>query len=89
MNQFYAKHINNGLIKRTKYGKKKNLTKISLSVGEFHKVCYQTMLLKYAYHRILLCLLGKHDCKNHRREAFLSENNDVMTERDYAEELKS
>ena len=50
--------INNGLIKRPVYGKKKHLTKKSIS--EFHMVHYQTMLKKYIYHRMLLCLLGKH-----------------------------
>ena len=58
-------------------------------IGKFHEVHYQPMLKKCAYHRILLCLLGKHECKNLRKEAFLDENNDGMTERDYDEALKA
>ena len=45
--------------------------------------------MKYAYNRMLLCLLGKHEYKNIIREDFLAEKNDVMTERDYAEALKA
>ena len=58
-------------------------------IGEFHKVHYQPILKKYAYHRILLCLLGKHECKNIRIEVFLADNNSMMTERDYAESFKA
>ena len=81
--------INNGLIKRPTYGKKNNLTKISCSIGEFNKLHYQPILKKFAYHRMLLCLLGKHECKNIRREDFLADNNDVMKKRDYSESLKA
>ena len=38
---------------------------------------------------MLLCLLGKHEQIFHRREAFLEDKNDVITERDYAEALKA
>ena len=62
--------INNILIKRTTYGNKKHLTKISCSIGEFHKVHYQKMLKNYEYHRMLLCLLGKHECIVFRNEYF-------------------
>ena len=41
------------------------------------------MLNKYAYHGMLLCLLGKNERKYLRREAFLDNNNAVTTERDY------
>ena len=51
----------NGLMKRPTYGKKKRHTKISCSIGKFHKVNYQPMLKNYKYHRMLLCLLGKHE----------------------------
>ena len=37
---------------------------------------------------MLLCLLGKHECKSIRREAFLEENNYVMIECDSDEALK-
>ena len=47
------------------------------------------MLNNYAYHRMLLCLIGKQECKNIRNEDFLEDMNDVMTERDYAEALKA
>ena len=57
-------------------------------MGEFHQVHYQPMLYNYEYHRVLLCLLGKHECKKLRNEYFLSDNNAVMTEHDYAEALK-
>ena len=55
--------INNGLIKRPIYCKKKHLTKISCSIGKFHNVHYQQMLKNYSYHRILLCLIDKNECK--------------------------
>ena len=79
---------NTFVIKRPTYGKKKNYTKISCFIGEFHTVHYYPMLKKYAYPRILLCFLGKHECNNLRREAFLTKNNYVMIERDYYEEWK-
>ena len=60
-------NINNGLIKRPTYGKKKHLNKMSCYIVELCKARYQTMLNKYAYHGILLCLLGKHYCKDLRR----------------------
>ena len=47
------------------------------------------MLKKYADHRMLLCLLIKHECKNIRREASSEDNNSVMTELDYTVALKS
>ena len=59
------------------------------SIGEFHKVDYQRVLNKYAYHRMLLCLLGKNECKNLSIEELLAENNDVMKECYYDEALKS
>ena len=77
--------IKNFLIKRPKYGKNKHLKDISCSIGELHKVYYQLMLKNYAYHRMLLCLLGKHEWQNIRREEFLAENNSVMIEHDYTE----
>ena len=76
MDQFYAEYIeenydiNNGLPKRPKYGKKKQITKMSCYIVDFHKVHYKQMLKKYAYHRMLLWLLGKNECKNIRREYF-------------------
>ena len=82
-------YINNGLIKRPTYGKKEQLTKISCSVGKFHRLHYHPMLKKYAYHRMLLCLLGKRECKNLRNGYFLAVMNSGMTKRDYAEELKA
>ena len=45
------------------------------------------MLKKYAYHRMLLCLLGKHEYKNIINQAFLVDNIAVMIECDYAEAL--
>ena len=47
------------------------------------------MLNQYVYHSMLLCLLGRHECKNILNEAFLSDINTVMTERDYAKALKA
>ena len=44
--------------------------KISCSIGEFQKVYYKSMLNKYSYHRMLLCLLGKHKCKNLEENIF-------------------
>ena len=81
--------INNVPIKRPTYGRNKHLTKVSCSIGEFHMAHYQPMLKKYAYHRILLCLLGKHGWNNLRREYFLDDNNTVMIEHGYAELLKA
>ena len=58
----WKKHdINNGIIKSSKYLNKKHFTKTSFSIGEFNKILYQPMSNKYAYNRILLCLLGKHE----------------------------
>ena len=53
--------IKNSPIKRPTYGKKKNLSKMSFYIGEFHKVHDQPMLNKYAYRSILLCLLGNRE----------------------------
>ena len=61
---------------------------MSCSIGEFHKVSYQSILKKYAYHRMLLCLLVKHECKNLINEAVLVDMNAAMTECDYNEALK-
>ena len=61
---------------------------MSCSIGEFHMVHYQKMLKKYAYHRMLTCLPGKHECKELRRHAFYYRINNVMIERDYIESLK-
>ena len=62
---------------------------MSCSVGELKRVHYKPMSQKYAYHSMLFCLLGKYECKNLIREAFMEENNAVMTEHDYAEALKA
>ena len=45
--------INNGLIKSPTYRKKKHLTKISYSLGEFHMVYYYPILNRYTYHSII------------------------------------
>ena len=52
----------NGIIKWIIYGKKKNITKISCSIGEFQMLHYNPILNNYAYLRMLMCLLGKHEC---------------------------
>ena len=62
--------MNNGIIKIPTYVKKKYLTKLSCSIEEFHNVHYQQMLNTYAYHRMLSCLICKHECKNLRSEYF-------------------
>ena len=62
--------IMNGLTKRSAYEKKKQLIKISCYIGEFHLIHYCPMLKKYAYHRMLLFLLVKHQFNNIRREYF-------------------
>ena len=62
---------------------------MSLSIGEFYMVHYQTMLNKYVYHRMLLWLLGKHEWNNIRGELFSGDNNAFMKERDYAEAQKA
>ena len=59
--------INNCLTNRPTYGMKKHINIISFSIGRFHRLYYQPMLKKYAYHKMVLCLLGKHECKNIRR----------------------
>ena len=48
--------------------KKKHLTKITCIIGEFSEGKFSNNVEKYAYHRMLLCLLGKHECKNLRNE---------------------
>ena len=58
------------------------------SIGEFNRVNYQQILKKYAYNRMLLCLLGGNKC-NYLRRGFLNDNNAVMKERDYDEALKA
>ena len=62
--------IKNGLIKSLTNRNKKQLPKMSCSIGESHNLHYQPMLKKYAYHRMLLCLLGRNKSNNLRREAF-------------------
>ena len=62
---------------------------MSCSIGEFHTLHYKPMLKKYAYHRMLLCVIRQEWIQKLRIEDFLSENNAVMTERDYAEALKA
>ena len=64
--------INNGPIKSKKYRKNKHLTKMSFSIGEFHKAYYQPMLKKYAYHMMLLFLLVNYESKELRREYYLT-----------------
>ena len=61
---------------------------MSCSIGEIHKVDYQQMLKKYAYHSMLLCLLDQNECKNIRREVFLLDNIADMAELDYDKALK-
>ena len=51
--------------------RRNNFTKMTGSIGEFHVLHYKPILKKYAYHRMLLFLLLKYDCKKLRREAFL------------------
>ena len=63
-------YIKNGLIKSPTHVKKKQFHKIPCRIDEFHKVHYQKMLKKYEYHRMLLCLLGKNECKNIRNKVF-------------------
>ena len=62
---------------------------MSCSIGEFNRVNYQSMLNKYAYHSMLLCLICKQEWKKIKTEHYLSENNIVMTESDNAEVLKA
>ena len=50
-------------------------------------VYYQPMLNRYEYHRMLLYLPGKMSARSWEHIVF-ADNNDVMTERDYAESLK-
>ena len=61
---------------------------MSCSIGELKMIHYQPILNKYAYHRMLLCLIGKYGWKNIRNEAFLEDNNDVTIEHDYDKTLK-
>ena len=60
--------IRNGLIKSPTNGKNKNVTKMSCSIGEFDMVYYRIILNKHSYHKMILCLLGKHDCKKLGKE---------------------
>ena len=74
MDQAYAEYvknddINNGIIKKSTYGKKEHFTKMWWSIGEFHKVHWQPILKNYEYHRMLYFLLGKHEFKNVRKKA--------------------
>ena len=43
---------------------------MSCSIGEFYIVHYQKMLENYVYHRILMCFLVKHECKELQRQSF-------------------
>ena len=47
------------------------------------------MLKKYAYHRMLMCLISKNEYKELRKNIFLADINYVMKERDCAEVLKA
>ena len=62
---------------------------MSCCIGEFHMVHYHTMLRKYSYHRMLMFLLGKHECKELIRKYIFTDMNSVMTEHDYNESLKA
>ena len=65
MDHLYANHVKNMttkimLLSRGKHMKIGNIfTKIPCSIVEFEMVNYQPMLNKYAYHRMLIYLLGK------------------------------
>ena len=67
---------------------KKNITEILCSIGEFHMVHYQPILEKYAYHRMLIRLIEKHECKELQIKVFISDIIDVTIERDFYEALK-
>ena len=42
---------------------------MSCSIGEFQMLHYNPMLNNYAYHRMLMCLLGIHEYNELRRQA--------------------
>ena len=52
---------------------------MSYYIVEFKKIHHQPILKKYAYYRVLLRLLGKNEHKHIIREAFLDNNDAVMT----------
>ena len=56
---------------------------MSCYIGEFHMVHYKKVLNNFAYHRIILCLVGKHECKHLIRQYVFADNNSVMSESDY------
>ena len=43
---------------------------MSCSIGEFNKIKHKPILKKYAYYRMLSCLLCKNECKNMINKAF-------------------
>ena len=69
--------------------RRNTLLKCHVLLVSFKKVHYEPMLKKYEYHKMVLCLLGNHECKNVVREDVLEYNADIMTERDYAEALNA
>ena len=79
--------IKNGIIKSSTYGKKKHLTKMSSSFGEFHMVYYTSILKKYTHHSMLRCLIGE-KVQGVKKTILFSDINYVMTERDYNKGLK-
>jgi hypothetical protein len=58
-------------------------------IGQFHKEHYQPYLEKYVYHRMLFSCLGQYEAKKSRKDAFKSNPQSIMTDRDYAEGMKS
>ena len=67
---------------------KRELTKMQTPLHSFLTEHYFPQLNKYKYHIALVELLGKHETKLSRRNAFHERKSWFFTERDYAERLK-
>ena len=63
-------------------------TKMSCSIGEFHKVHYQPML-KIMHIIGYYCFYREKMSENLIRKDFLADNIAVMTERDYGEAMNT
>ena len=81
---FQSVHVGN---KPVKLSKRKLLTLKELSIGSFIKLYYLTALEKYLYHTFYVQVLSKNICGKIRSKRCLSIPGDILSVRDYAENL--
>jgi len=79
----------NSKFKMGKIRTKKELTRKTTSIGEFHETWFEPAVEALAYHWPHVTMLGKRHCGKCRREAFTQKIRDVFRRRDNAERLKA